>query len=239
MIHVPLLVNRFQKSGSLIVQYKYLKSCSEDFILQNLILRTRSCGTGFITKPSWLLHFQPTKMVGRKCFVPVRYQLRRGISGGPALKYFCMIYRVGRAMRGVSDSVGRRNVLLSMWCLELRVQDTGILVTTYTAFFWQLVVSWRSQVCWRGERECVSEKECRIRDGRWSGRESFAERDRLGEYAREVESRGEGAGTRESERSSQRALEKEITVFNRQVEERYVQFKRVCLMAKLKRMEDG
>jgi len=95
MIHVPLLVNRFQKSGSLIVQYKYLKSCSEDFILQNLILRTRSCGTGFITKPSWLLHFQPTKMVGRKCFVPVRYQLRRGISGGPALKYFCMIHRVG------------------------------------------------------------------------------------------------------------------------------------------------
>ena len=33
----------------LIVQYKYLKSCSGDFILQNLILRTRLCGTGFIT----------------------------------------------------------------------------------------------------------------------------------------------------------------------------------------------
>jgi len=39
------------------VQYKYLKSCSEDFILKNLILRTRLCGTAFITQHSWLLHF--------------------------------------------------------------------------------------------------------------------------------------------------------------------------------------
>jgi len=96
MVYVPLLVNRFQKSVLLIVQYKYLKFCSGDFILQNLILRTISCGTGFITEPSWLLHFQPTKMVGRKCFVPPRYQLQRGISGRPALKYLCMIHRVGR-----------------------------------------------------------------------------------------------------------------------------------------------
>ena len=32
----------------LIVQYKYLKSCSEDCMLQDLILRTRLCGTGFV-----------------------------------------------------------------------------------------------------------------------------------------------------------------------------------------------
>jgi len=32
----------------LIVQYKYSKSCS----LQHLIIRTRLCGTGFITQPS-------------------------------------------------------------------------------------------------------------------------------------------------------------------------------------------
>jgi len=57
MIHVPSLVNRFQNMILLIVQYKYLKSCSGDFILQNLILRTRSCGTGFITHSSWVLHF--------------------------------------------------------------------------------------------------------------------------------------------------------------------------------------
>jgi len=67
-----------------------------DFILQHLILRTRSCGTGCITQPSWLLHFHPTKMVGRKCFVCVSLQLRRGVSGGPALKYLCLILRVGR-----------------------------------------------------------------------------------------------------------------------------------------------
>jgi len=46
MIYVPILVIRFQESILLIVQYKYLESCSEDFIVQNLILRTRSCGTG-------------------------------------------------------------------------------------------------------------------------------------------------------------------------------------------------
>ena len=47
-IYVPLQVNRFQKFILVIVQYKYLKSCSADFILQNLILRTKPCGTGFI-----------------------------------------------------------------------------------------------------------------------------------------------------------------------------------------------
>jgi len=44
IVYVPLLVNTFQKSILLIVQYKYSKSRSGDFILQNLILRT-SCGT--------------------------------------------------------------------------------------------------------------------------------------------------------------------------------------------------
>jgi len=64
--------------------------------ISSLICSGTGC-TGFITEPSWLLHFEPTKMVGRKCFVPLRYQLRRGISLGPALKYFCMIHRVGRS----------------------------------------------------------------------------------------------------------------------------------------------
>jgi len=88
MMYVPLPVNRFQKSVLLIVQYTYLKSCSGDFILQNLILRTRLCSNGFITQSSWLLHFHPTKMVGWKCVVPLRYQLRRGMLGAPALKYY-------------------------------------------------------------------------------------------------------------------------------------------------------
>jgi len=46
----------------LIVQYKYLKSCSENFILENLTLRTRSCGTAFITQQSWLLYFRQAEI---------------------------------------------------------------------------------------------------------------------------------------------------------------------------------
>jgi len=57
IMYVPFQVNRFHKSILVIEQYKYLKSCSEDFILKNLILRTRSCGTAFITQHGWLLHF--------------------------------------------------------------------------------------------------------------------------------------------------------------------------------------
>jgi len=49
IMYVPWQVNRFQKIDLLIVQCKYSKSCSKHFILQNLILRTRLCGTGFIT----------------------------------------------------------------------------------------------------------------------------------------------------------------------------------------------
>ena len=97
IIYVPLQVNRFQKSILLIVQYKYLKSCSGDVILQNLILRTRSCGSGFITQHSWLLHFRLTEICQAKKFVPQLYQLRRGISEGPALKCFYMIHRGGRS----------------------------------------------------------------------------------------------------------------------------------------------
>jgi len=52
IVYVPLQVNRFQKSFYLSFS-TYLKSWSEDFILQNLISRTRWWGTGFITQPSW------------------------------------------------------------------------------------------------------------------------------------------------------------------------------------------
>jgi len=96
IVYVPLHINRFQKSILLIVQYKYVESCSGDFILQNLILRIRSCGTGFITQSSWGFHFHLTIMVRWKWFVPQLYQLRRSISEGPALKYFYMIHRGGR-----------------------------------------------------------------------------------------------------------------------------------------------
>jgi len=57
IIYVPLQVIIFYKSILLIVQYNYLKSCSEDFLVKNLILRIRSCGTAFITQHSWLIGF--------------------------------------------------------------------------------------------------------------------------------------------------------------------------------------
>ena len=97
-MYVPLQVNRFQNSILLIVQYKYLKSCSRRFYPPNLILRTRSCGNGFITQSGWVFHFHQTTQVSWKCFVPQLYQFRRGISGRPALKYFYMIHRVGRVL---------------------------------------------------------------------------------------------------------------------------------------------
>ena len=62
IIYVPLQVIRLHNNILLIVQYKNLKSCSEDFILKNLILRTRSCGTAFITQHSWLLHFRQAEI---------------------------------------------------------------------------------------------------------------------------------------------------------------------------------
>ena len=40
----------FHKSILLISQYKYLKSYPKDLTLQNLILRTKLCGIGFIPK---------------------------------------------------------------------------------------------------------------------------------------------------------------------------------------------
>jgi len=96
IMYVPLQVDIFHKCILLIVEYKYLKSCSGYFILQNPILRTRSCGTGFIAQYSWPFHFHQTTLVWWKCFVPQLYQFRKGISGRQALNFFYMIHRGGR-----------------------------------------------------------------------------------------------------------------------------------------------
>jgi len=88
IMYVPLQVNIFQRSMLVIVQYKYLRSCSGDFCLQNLILRTRSCLTGFISQSSWFFHIYLTSLFILKCFIPQLYQFLRGISGGPALNFF-------------------------------------------------------------------------------------------------------------------------------------------------------
>ena len=92
----------------------------EIFILQNLILRTRSCGTGFITQCSWFFHFHLTTLVRRSCFVPQLYHFRRDISGGPAIKYFYIIHRGGqwyRIARNIS-SIQFSFIFKSDWGLD-------------------------------------------------------------------------------------------------------------------------
>jgi len=56
-LYVPFQVNRFHKSILIIVEYKYLKSCREDFILQNLILRTFHAVLILSSNVSWGFQF--------------------------------------------------------------------------------------------------------------------------------------------------------------------------------------
>jgi len=64
-------------------------------MLQDLILRTKLRGTGFITQQCWVIHFRLTKMVRRKCFVPVTYQLLKGKSRGRPLNFFTWFIGAG------------------------------------------------------------------------------------------------------------------------------------------------
>ena len=99
IMYVPSQVNRFKKIILLIVRYKYLKSCSRRFYCPNLVLRTRLCGTMFITQPSCLFDFHLTESVRRKWFVLAVYQFWKGISAGPALKYFTWFIGAGGLLR--------------------------------------------------------------------------------------------------------------------------------------------
>jgi len=85
IIYVPWQVTRLQKSILRIVQYKYLKSCCKDFILQNLILRTRLCGSGFITQPKCVLDFRMTEICQTDmiCIVGVPVLKRHFSGAGP------------------------------------------------------------------------------------------------------------------------------------------------------------
>ena len=88
MIFLPLPVNRFEKNILLIVKYKFLKSSSKHFILQNLILDTRLCSIGFITQHSWVSDFRLSNMVKRKRFVLAVYQYQKASRGGRPLNIF-------------------------------------------------------------------------------------------------------------------------------------------------------
>ena len=102
IICVHCLIARFQEILQLFVQCKYTKICAEDQMLQDPNLCTRLCSTAFNTQPGWRFHFRPTKMIVRKCFVPLWYHLPKGaLKGtltGMALTYFyytiCSVWRI-------------------------------------------------------------------------------------------------------------------------------------------------
>jgi len=124
MMYVPLLVNRCQKCILLIVEYKYLKYVPEIFILQNLILRTRLCGTGFITQPSCVLDFHLTESVRGKWFVLAVYRFWKGISAGPALKYFTWCIGAGGLINKVKPYV--ISVCVIRECGSCKYRNKGI-----------------------------------------------------------------------------------------------------------------
>jgi len=64
------------------VQNKFLKSCSGDFSLQNLILRIRSCGTSFKTQSSWVFEFHLTEICQMEMFCTTVVPAPKGHLGG-------------------------------------------------------------------------------------------------------------------------------------------------------------
>jgi len=57
LMYIHSLIYRFQVINLLILQYKYKKSCAEDQMLLDLILRMRLCSMAFDTHPLWLFDF--------------------------------------------------------------------------------------------------------------------------------------------------------------------------------------
>jgi len=99
VMYVPLQVNRSEENILLIVQYRYLKSCSGDFCSPesdppHKIMRY--CG--------WVFHFHLTESVRRKWILLEVYQFRKGISAGPALKYFTWFIGAGGKRRNAWSS---------------------------------------------------------------------------------------------------------------------------------------
>jgi len=76
----------------LIVQYKYLRSCSKDFMLQDLILRTRLWGTSFIPQLCWVVDFHLINIV---LYQPDTWSQRANWRGWPLNIYTWFIGSVG------------------------------------------------------------------------------------------------------------------------------------------------
>ena len=108
--------NRFQKSILLIVQYKYLKSCSKDLYPKIWFSAQDHAVLLILLNLVGFFIFIRHKCVGPKLCVPVVVPFPRGISAGPALKYFHMIHRVGQCV-SVHECCVR---LCKMYCVDLQ-----------------------------------------------------------------------------------------------------------------------
>jgi len=95
------------------------------FILQNLIPRTRLCSTGFITQPSWFLDLHLTESVMWKWFVLAVCQFWKGISAGPALKYFTWLIGAGGGTSHRCKRIYQYDTLISKLGKELNGRRAG------------------------------------------------------------------------------------------------------------------
>ena len=88
------------------------------FILQNPILRTKSCATCFITQSGWVFHFHLTEICQLKHFVPHQYQFQRGISGEGT--WTRPDYLVNRDDKKIEGPFGGKNCTESRnsWCVN-------------------------------------------------------------------------------------------------------------------------
>ena len=93
IIYVPLQVNTFQKSILLIVQYKYLKSCSKDFILHNLILHYELLVL-LLNPVGNLISAWPISSESKDLYW--RCTSNKKLLSGAGPEYFYIIHRVGR-----------------------------------------------------------------------------------------------------------------------------------------------
>jgi len=96
IVYVPLQVNRFRNSVLLIVQYKYLKSCSGYFNSPESDPLHKIMRYWLYYSICWFLHFQMTESVRWKWFVLAVYQLKIASRRGRTLIIFKWFIGAGR-----------------------------------------------------------------------------------------------------------------------------------------------
>jgi len=81
-IYIYIYIHWFQASILLIVQYKYSKSCSEDFMISGFDPPHKIMQCWFYSSTLLTCWFPLDQYDQAKCLVPVRYQIQKGKSAG-------------------------------------------------------------------------------------------------------------------------------------------------------------